>query len=261
MFSAPGLGLKSRSIVIRNVRPKLEEGRFPVKREVGDVLEVSASIFREGHDKLTAVLLYRRKAEKTWRETPMTLINQGLDYWTGSVELTENAIYVYTIEAWTDVYASWCGEMEKKLEAGQNVALELREGRELIEETSRRATGEDAKSLGDVLKRFDELDDVGRAGLLMDANVRATESRWPDRGTAVRCDQELEVMVDRVEARYAAWYEMFPRSQGKVPRKERDIRRLYRQISRRSRHGLQRRLFRAHSPDRARPPQGPQQHP
>jgi starch synthase (maltosyl-transferring) len=217
LFSAPGLGLKSRSIVIRDVRPRLEEGRFPVKREVGDILEVSAKIFREGHDKLTAVLLYRRQAEKTWREVPMTLINQGLDQWTGSVELTDNAMYVYTIEAWTDVYASWCDEMEKKLEAGQNVTLELREGRELIGETAGRATGADAESLGEILKRFDQLDDVGRAGLLMDDKVRAIETRWPDRGTAVRCDQEFEVMVDRVIARFAAWYEMFPRSQGKIP--------------------------------------------
>ncbi len=219
LFSAPGLGLKSRSIVIRGVRPQVEHGRFPVKREVGDVLEVSAAIFREGHDKLAPVLLYRRHDETAWREAPMTLVNPGLDLWTGSIELTENAQYVYTVEAWTDLHASWCDEVEKKLADGQNVALELQEGRQIVEETAGRAKGEDADRLADVLKRFDALDQAGRAGLLLDADLRATISRWPDNRTKIRYDHEIPVTVDRVRARFAAWYEMFPRSQGTVPGK------------------------------------------
>ena len=50
-------------------------------------------------------------------------------------------------------------------------------------------------------------------------HVRAAMARWPDRAQAIRYDRELEVFVDRVEARFAAWYEMFHRSQGKVPGK------------------------------------------
>jgi starch synthase (maltosyl-transferring) len=101
-------GLASRPIIIQEVAPQVDDGRYPVKREVGDLLEVSATIFRDGHDKLCAVLLWRRLDETEWRETPMALVNPGLDRWTGRVVLTENTTYVYTVEAWTDAYESWC---------------------------------------------------------------------------------------------------------------------------------------------------------
>ena len=90
--------LKSRSIVIQNVQPQIDDGRWAVKREVGDDLEVTAEIFRDGHVKLGAVILWRRADETKWREMPMTLINPGLDRWSGSIRLTDNTTYVYTIE-------------------------------------------------------------------------------------------------------------------------------------------------------------------
>ncbi|MCP5372287.1 MAG: alpha-1,4-glucan--maltose-1-phosphate maltosyltransferase [Hyphomicrobiales bacterium] len=219
LFSAPDLDLNSRSIVIRGVRPQVEHGRFPLKREVGDGLEVSAAIFREGHDILSANLLVRRHDEDTWRAAPMALVNPGLDLWTGTAVLTDNALHLYTIEAWTDVYASWCDEVEKKLGAEQDVTLELLEGRQIIAEAAERARGEDSGRLAAVLKRFESLDATGRARLFLDADLREVVSRWPDRNTMVRYDHEVPVMVDRVRARFAAWYEMFPRSQGTVPGK------------------------------------------
>ncbi|TVR96455.1 MAG: alpha-1,4-glucan--maltose-1-phosphate maltosyltransferase [Rhodospirillales bacterium] len=208
---------RSRSIVIQNVQPQVNCGRYPVKREVGDTLHVTAEIFREGHDKLSAVILYRRISESQWRESPMREVNFGLAEWAGSIALYENARYLFTVEAWTDLFASWCDEVEKKLGAGQNVHLELVEGRELVEEAAARAQGDDAKRLQAVLDAFKALDDGARASLLLGQDVRAMMARWPDRSTAIRYDKELEVMVDRLQARYAAWYEMFPRSQGQIP--------------------------------------------
>ena len=205
--------INSRSIIIENVAPQLDCGAYPVKREVGDTLEVTANIFRDGHDRLSAVILYRRKSDSGWREVPMAEVNAGLAEWTGSIVLYDNASYVYTIEAWTDLFASWCNEVQKKLGAGQNVTLELIEGRELVEEALRRAKGEDASRLASMIKAFDA-DDANRATLLLGQDVKAIMSRWPNRETAVRYERELEVFVDRVRARYAAWYEMFPRSQG-----------------------------------------------
>jgi starch synthase (maltosyl-transferring) len=210
-------GLSSRPIVIQNVSPQLDCGRHPVKREVGDVLEVSADIFRDGHDKLTAVVLIRRKDEAEWREVPMTCVNPGLDLWSGSVRLEDNTSYIYTVEAWTDVYGSWSDELEKKLEAKQVVSLELLEGKALIADAADRANGSDAERMSIVLRAFAGADDAGRAELMLDASLRAAMARWPDRSTAIRYDRELEVFVDRVEARFAAWYEMFHRSQGTEP--------------------------------------------
>jgi starch synthase (maltosyl-transferring) len=210
-------GLSSRPIVIQSVWPELDCGRYAVKREVGDVLEVSADIFRDGHDKLTAVVLFRRKDEAEWREAAMTCVNPGVDRWSGGVKLEDNTSYVYTVEAWTDAYESWCGELEKKLEAKQVVSLELIEGKALIADAAGRAKGSDADRMSVVLRAFDGADDAGRAELMLDASLRAAMGRWPDRSGAARYDRELEVFVDRIEARFAAWYEMFHRSQGTEP--------------------------------------------
>ncbi len=212
-------GLVSRPIVIQDVTPELDDGRYPVKREVGDVLEVTAEVFRDGHDKLRAVILYRRKQDKEWQEAPMTLVNPGLDRWSGTVVLTENTSYVYTIEAWTDAYESWCSELEKKVADGQTVTVELLEGKIILESTASRAKGNDAARFAAVLRAFSSSDDGGRIDLMLDPGLRSAVARWPDRSQSVRYDRELEVIVDRIEARFSAWYEMFHRSQGRIPGK------------------------------------------
>lgn len=221
--TVPSAGLAadliSRPIIIQNVQPQIDNGRWAVKREVGDELEVTAEIFRDGHVVLSAVILWRRADETAWREAPMTLVNPGLDHWAGSIRLDANTTYVYTVEAWTDHYETWAGELEKKVADGQTVTLELIEGRMLIEDASKRTQGDDADLLTALLASFDRVDDLRRRRLLQAEDVRAAMARWPDRSQAVRYDRELRVFVDRIEARFAAWYEMFHRSQGKVPGK------------------------------------------
>lgn len=210
-------GLRSRPVVILNVSPEVDGGRFAIKREVGDELVVSADVFKEGHDKLTVMLMVRQRNEKNWREVPMTCINHGLDRWQGRVVLTENTGYVYTVEAWSDVFESWRDEVHKKLAASVDVSLELIEGCGLVEDAAGRATGEDKHYFKKMQERFATADYKERCTLLQATQLSETMARWPDRGTASRYDLELEVFVDRVGARYASWYEMFHRSQGKVP--------------------------------------------
>jgi starch synthase (maltosyl-transferring) len=209
--------LASRPIIIQDVSPEVDGGRFAIKREVGDDLLVQATVFKEGHDKLTVLALYKAHDETEWHEAPMRCINPGLDRWETRFKLTRNTYYHYTVEAWVDVWASWRDEVDKKIAAGQNVPLELIEGRDLIEDAHGRAKGPDKRHMGEVVKRFDAADYDGRVALLINDEVSAMMARWPDRGTASRYDRELEVFVDRVAARYAAWYEMFHRSQGTVP--------------------------------------------
>jgi len=116
-------------IVIERVYPELDCGRFPVKREAGETFEVWADIFKEGHDKITAVLRHRRKDEAAWREVPMTLMERGLDRWRGALRLEEIGRHIYTIAAWADEFESWLDEIGKKRGAGQAIPLELSEGR------------------------------------------------------------------------------------------------------------------------------------
>ncbi len=216
-FSPAGLGLHSRTIVIRNVQPCIDCGKFPVKRELGDSIEVTANVFREGHDKLAAVILFRRFDEEAWREAPFEVVNAGLDTWRGSFHPPWIGRYEFTIEAWADEFESWCSEAQKKLDADQQIPLELIEGRELLEEVLERAEGPDVTYLTNILKQMEALDESGRAGLLLSPQTRAAARRWPNRRTAVRHEPPLEVVVDREAARFAAWYEIFPRSQAGEP--------------------------------------------
>lgn len=212
--------LQSRRITIQNVWPELDDGRFAIKREVGDRLEVWADIFRDGHGKIAAILKTRPVDQEGWDETPMELMNPGLDRWRGAVRLERNTRYAYTIEAWTDEFESWRDEIGKKMNAGQDVTLELIEGRDLAAAVGTRAEGEDGDRLKEILRAFDKVEaGEERSGLLLSSELRDLMARWPDRGDAVAYDRPLEVVVDRVQARYAAWYEMFHRSQGTEPGK------------------------------------------
>ena len=203
-----------RTVIIENVAPLVDGGRYPVKREVGMVLEVSADIFKEGHEVLRAFLKYRRIDESVWRERPMRFVDN--DRWAGAFTPTDNARYLYTIEAVADAFASWRADFAKRVEAGQDVASELIEGAGLVRAAARRApAGEQRDALAAYARRIEEApaqaDAVAsardvRLGHFMDAHL--------DRGTVTRASREFEVVADRERARFAAWYEFFPRSSG-----------------------------------------------
>lgn len=212
----PAMTLSSRPILIEGVAPQIDCGRFPVKREVGDMLEVSADIFKDGHDVIAAAVLYREHGESAWREVRMAAVD-GNDRWAGRFPLENNTRYRYTIEAWADTFESWRNDFGKKRAAGQALGVEMVEGRALVEAAQDRAEAADADRLRRILADLDAAEDSDKADLLQSSLLRQIMARAPDRSGAVRHDRELEVVVDRVIARFAAWYEMMARSQGSAP--------------------------------------------
>jgi starch synthase (maltosyl-transferring) len=201
-------------IHIEEVYPELDGGRFPVKRIVGEVFEVWADLFRDGHDKLRAVLKYRCEDDE-WREVPFVFFDN--DRWVGRFRLDAVGLWRYTIEAWTDHFESWRDEVEKKRAAGQAIELELVEGQGIVESTLQEAGAGDAARIRKVLHDFELGNTATRTELLFSPELRDLMARCTVRGDAVRYARELEVVVDRKAARFAAWYEMFPRSQGTQP--------------------------------------------
>ena len=122
----------SSPITIEGVWPEIDAGRYAVKREVGDTMNVYADIFKDGHDLLKAVVMCRRADSADWWEVPMVELNPGLSRWGGTLYFNENTRYIYTIEAWVDEYGTWLDGTTKKRNAGQNVALELVEGSNIV---------------------------------------------------------------------------------------------------------------------------------
>ncbi len=206
-------------VAIEKVAPELDGGRFPIKRIVGEVLTVEADIVVDGHDRLAAVVKFRSDADREWSEAPMRLVDN--DRWAGSLPLTRNGRYRYTIEAWRDVFASWRIEVGKKHDAGVPVGLELIEGRALLARTCDAARGADAEQLRALLARLEERpDDHGwQLAVLLGEDVRALMARADLRADLSRYERELEVVVGRTAAAFAAWYELFPRSTSDDPQR------------------------------------------
>jgi len=207
----------SRRVVIERVYPELDCGRYAVKREVGDCLVVSADIFKDGHDAIAAAIRYRPEDEETWSETRMRFVDN--DRWTGSFSLDRNTRYEYTIAAWTDWFGSWSSELRKKHGAGQELSSELLEGVRLVAAAVRRASGDDARRLAGLLERLSDAsapqDD--RVAVAFTDELLLLMERYPDRSDLTVHDRVLPVQVDRVRARFAAWYELFPRSMSDDP--------------------------------------------
>jgi len=203
--------LGRRRVVIENVRPEVDAGRFPVKRSVGDKVVVEADVFADGNDALSSVLRYRREDESKWLETPMKQLFN--DLWRGEFAVTEPGFYRYTVEAWINAFETWHRKLTKKLEAGQDISLELRVGLEHIQKTITQASAADRE----LLERWAEA--MGQDRPLAERIDAATDDRlyeimgwYPDRRSTTTYGRTLRVFVDRERARFSAWYEMFPRS-------------------------------------------------
>ena len=206
-----------RPIVIEHVRPSVDDGRYPAKRIVGETLAVSADIFKEGHDLLAARIRYRARGDVEWREAPLRPVDN--DGWAGAFPLEANTRYVYAVEAWTDTFGSWVEEMRRRIAGGQiELSSELREGAEMLRRARDVAHGADAAVLGRALDRLGAASSRdARLDLLLDPDLRHIVARVQACPDLTRHDRELEVVVDRPEAAFAAWYELFPRSQGRAP--------------------------------------------
>src|SRR5688500_20165171 len=98
--------------VIQAVSPEIDGRLFPAKRSLGETVTVEADIFVDGHEVISAALLFRREQDKEWREAPMaSLVN---DRWRGGFGPNEIGRYVYTVTAWVDRFKSWPGDLAKR---------------------------------------------------------------------------------------------------------------------------------------------------
>ncbi|MFL5797360.1 MAG: maltotransferase domain-containing protein [Actinomycetota bacterium] len=206
---APGasVGEGRRRAVIESVSPEIDGGRFPVKRVTGEGVTVEADVFADGHDELAVELRWRREDERRWRDAPMASL--GNDRWRGSFAVEELGRYRYTVRAWVDRFASWHQGLLKKVEAGQDVRVDLQIGAELVEGALGRARGRDRQLLRQAAASM-------REGSVetVDPVLAAVMRRYPDRRFATQYDRELIVWVEPERARFSAWYELFPRSTG-----------------------------------------------
>ena len=197
-------------VIVERVVPELDGGRFYIKAVPGEIIEVAADIFCDGHDKIAARLLYKHQDDKKWSEAPLASINN--DRWGGAFVVQKQGFYQYVFEAWVDHLASWQHEVILKIRDGQHVDVELLAGAQLLHDMAKNATKEDKTAIEAAAKAFKTASQYEEAVLLaIDETFKSWVKKYPKITSPTRY-QELRVWVDRPKAGFSTWYSMFPRS-------------------------------------------------
>src|ERR1041385_2935476 len=208
MKNLPG---RSR-VIIENVSPQIDGGNFAIKRTLNESVAVEADIFADGHDSLSAIVKFRHEKNPAWGETQMKLVEN--DRWRGQFIVSELGNYFYTIEAWINRFESWRKDLKKKMDAGQEVAVELLVGADLVQVAAIRAPAPEAEQLHRWAKELRIKNAPIIAERALDEILAELMNRYAERKFAAIYEQEFRVCVDRERARFGAWYELFPRAFG-----------------------------------------------
>jgi starch synthase (maltosyl-transferring) len=212
--AAPGVS----RLIIEDVRPSVNGGQHPVKRVIDTDVHIEATVYKEGHDLVAARIRYRRPGERTWRTVPMTY-DVNLDRCRGAFHVDRLGTWVFTVEAWTDRFETWRQDLGKRVDAGQDVHSELVEGARFVAEAAEHARSASAVKLREAAARLAGAEEPSatRAEAALDPDLARLMAEELPPADLVRYPVEFPVVIDRDRAAFAAWYEMFPRSQSPVP--------------------------------------------
>lgn len=201
-----------KRVNIEHVSPQIDCGKYPMKRVINERIQVQADIFSDGHDKVQAILLYRKiqKGKGKWQQSPMNFISN--DHWEGSFVPEQEGMYDYSIAAWVDHFSTWQEGLRKKFEDHQDIATELLIGVELMEKAMQSAPSPIQKKIKkaiDLLKS--EKHEAKSVSYALSSDVSdLMYGRYE--AQFLTQYQPLPLKVESKLALFSAWYELFPRS-------------------------------------------------
>ncbi|RLU96785.1 alpha-1,4-glucan--maltose-1-phosphate maltosyltransferase [Streptomyces griseocarneus] len=203
-------------IPVLDLAPLVDCGRRPVKAVVGETFQVTATVFREGHEALGANVVLRGPAGRCGPWTPMRELWPGTDRWGAEVTPDAEGRWSYAVEAWGDPVETWRHAARIKIPAGMEHDLVLEEGARLLERAAAGVPKNEGREA--VLAAVDALRDRGRGAearlaAALAPEVTAALAAYPLR-ELVGCSRQVPVLVERERALFGSWYEMFPRSEG-----------------------------------------------
>ena len=218
-----------KRVILEDLKPQVDGGRYPAKRILGDTVRVTAAILSDGHDHVAGRLLYRPAGDANWQSTPMLPI--GNDVFSANFLVTQLGNWEFTVEGWVDHFDTWCSDLEKRIDAQpdparptpaaskQDIPLALRSGALLLDQAASRASGADKNNLDQIALtlRWMADQDAERYEYPLDDDIKLLVARYPDLTLAARFERTLPLWVDRERARFSAWYELFPRSTSPTP--------------------------------------------
>ena len=204
-------------VVIDNVQPEINNGRFDIKRIEGESVKVGADIFADGHEQVQAYLLFRKKGERYWQKKPMSIVAK--DRWQGEFVVNEIGIYEYTIVAMLNHLATWWRNIQKKAASPDNLSVDLKNGLPLLAKIISKIEEPDKKAIMQKIMTLIQKDEKQEEIIILLAQELNEEflKKYPLPDHITSYDQKLRVVVDRKRAGFSAWYEMFPRSCSAIP--------------------------------------------
>lgn len=211
--------LAERRIAIEGIGPEIDGGRFPAKAVVGRPFHIEADIFCDGHEIIDAAIRWRKVGARHWAENAMVFLEN--DRWTTDLLFENLGAHEFSLIAWRDLFGTWRKDTAKKVEAGQNVALEIEEGHRLIQNAlpQGRGAGKADPEIAALAKKLSKSGYAASLDALMADETAAAMKRAAPRINLTHYERILRVDVDRPAAAFSAWYELMPRSQSGDPEK------------------------------------------
>lgn len=199
-----------KRVVVENVSPQINQGNVFIKRVLDELVNVTADILVDGHDKIQASILFKHEKERSWKEVRMYFKNN--DEWGANFQVNKQGFYSYKVQAWVDHALDWQYGIGRKIEDNQNVQSELLEGAELIKLIIDKVTKSERVYLNHAIKILQDKNSYDEAVNISVSNQLAQLfTKYPVKFQAEET-QEFQVYVDRKKARFSTWYEFFPRS-------------------------------------------------
>ncbi|HEY5047743.1 MAG TPA: alpha-1,4-glucan--maltose-1-phosphate maltosyltransferase [Rhizomicrobium sp.] len=208
--AAPKALAAAPRIVIDKLVPSVDGGRFAAKRVIGDPIIVEADVFTDGHETLGVELLWRSANQRDWSRSPMRIVNN--DRWRATIHPERIGRYELTVEAWIDSYGTLARDIELKRAAGADVANEITEARRVLDRAHKLVTGGEGKVIASALKWLSDASTDESADILLTRDLREVMYEAGGREFVCRRKPAISLDVERPQALFAAWYELFPRS-------------------------------------------------
>lgn len=218
-------------VIIEDIQPQVDCGRYPARRIIGDEVEICAAIFCDGHDHVAARVLYKHGSDDQWKSVRMTALTN--DVWSCSFAVDRLGEWTFTVQAWVDHFDTWCADLRKRLAAQpdpsssdparrdlppQDIPLALNIGANWVDGAANRAKGVDAKQLRSVAAslRWMAEQKAPFYEYPLSPEIEELVGQYPQLEYA-SSSKELHLWIDRERARFSSWYELFPRSTSPDP--------------------------------------------
>lgn len=223
-----------KRVIITNISPQIEGGRYPAKSVIDEDIVISADIFADGHDEVAAAVFVKHEKDKEWKDFPMKLIMN--DHWEAVFTTEKTGFYDFQIHAWPDHFTTWQKGLRKKFDAKQDINIELKIGLDLIDSASKQAGSKDKSLLKQWSKQLNKAGNQEAAVLLaLSDEVTEVMGHYRDQSLVAIHDQVFKIEAERKKASFSSWYELFPRSAAAEPGKHgtfKDVKKILPRIAR-----------------------------